>query len=141
VAVGGCVGVFVGVLVAVAVAAAVGVPVGVFVGDGVGDFVGEAVGAIVGVFVGVEGPAQGQGRDSQAIPSLSPSRLSGSPGCEFRWAWAAAWLGKSEQSLSVLWEAEAPPAAAARSPSKQTSGTIMRAEERMAEVLSLGSVC
>ena len=41
------------------------------------------------------------GSDSQALPSLSPSRLNGSPGEASKHAWASACVLKSAQSQSV----------------------------------------
>lgn len=44
--------------------------------------------------------SNGAGRFSQAMPSLSLSRPSGSFGLARRWAWASAWDARSEQSWS-----------------------------------------
>ena len=44
------------------------------------------------------------GLSSQAIPSLSRSRSSGSPGCSRKYSCASSWYSKSGQFLPVDWE-------------------------------------
>jgi hypothetical protein len=49
-------------------------------------------------------PAGRLGLSSQAIPSLSLSRSSGSPGCSAKYSCASSWYWKSGQFRPVDWE-------------------------------------